>query len=552
MGPAQTLDSHDSPLRIATLEPGRRLGRVGFTLCPGKHQDGALSGSWRRDLRLDLTRIRDWGAAAVLTLMTSDELRAVRADGIGAACETLGLEWHHLPIRDLGIPDDDFEAGWSYAGVRLRDHVRHGRSVLVHCLGGLGRSGMIAARLLVELGLDADSAIRAARAKRPGAIETTAQAEHVRRAGPIAPASDAHASRILGCILGGAVGDAFGYAVEFDRLPAIRRKHGPGGLRKPVLQDGKLVVSDDTQMTLFTLEAMYLAQAVDQDAAGPGLRQPFMDECREACLRWGDTQGARVPPFRQGGPRARLLYSPVMRQRRAPGMTCLAAVGAGATGAVDRPINDSKGCGAVMRTAPIGLVQGMTAEMALLLASQAGAMTHGHTDGWLPAGAVAAMTGLLARGRSVDEAAGQVLKLLAGTPAASALATPVLLERALQLARRDASPATAYAALGEGWTGDEALAIAVYCSLAGSSFVDAIRLAANHDGDSDSTASITGQLRGTADGIAAVPHAWVRRLDVLPQALALIRDFLTLSGPPVQWEDATVSKASRVERRNVK
>lgn len=546
------LDSRNSPLRIASLRLGNGPAMVGFTLCPGKWQDGALSGSWRRDLRADVEHIHTWGAAAVVTLMTWDELRVVRADDVGSTCEQMGIEWYHLPIRDLGVPDDGFEAGWTYAGVRLREHLRHGRSVLVHCLGGLGRSGMIAARLLVELGLDPDRAILAARAERPGAIETKAQVDHVRRVTPIAPASDAHAARILGCILGGAVGDAFGYAVEFDRLPEIRRKHGSGGLQHPVLQDGKLVVSDDTQMTLFTLEAMNLAQAANQGEAVPDRQALLLAEFREACLRWGDTQGATVPPYRAGASRARLLQSRAMRQRRAPGMTCLAAVRAGATSTMDRPINDSKGCGAVMRTAPIGLLPDAPFELSMTLGCQAGAMTHGHADGWLPAGTVAAMTRLLAQGLDIDAAASDALQLLAHMPGANAAATPVLLQRALELARQAAKPAAAYAALGEGWTGDEALAIAVYCSLAGSGFVEAIRLAANHDGDSDSTASIAGQLRGTVDGITAVPHAWVQRLDVLPEALALIHEFITLGVPPVQWQDTPASKASRIERRNDK
>lgn len=469
---------------------------------------------------------------------------------MGAICERLGIEWYHLPIRDFGVPGDDFETSWTYAGVRLRDHVRKGRNVFVHCKGGLGRSGMIAARLLVELGLDPDEVIRSIRAERPGAIETTEQAGHVRRTRPITPASDAHASRTLGCILGGAVGDAFGYAIEFDRLPEIRRRHGPGGLQQPVLQNGKLVVSDDTQMTLFTLEAMNLARAAGGKVTSPGWQSLFMEECRSACLRWGETQVARAPTLDEGAARASLWHSPAMRRRRAPGLTCLAAIAAGATGTIDEPINDSKGCGAVMRTAPIGLLQGVRPADALRLGSRAGAMTHGHVDGWLPAGAVAALTALLVRGRKLDQAAAEALRLLADTPAVAA--TPRLLAQATQLARQGAGPATAYAALGEGWTGDEALAIALYCSLAGPSFVDAIRLAANHDGDSDSTASIAGQLRGTVDGIAAVPHAWVQRLDVLPEALALIHELLTLGVPPVQWQDAPASKAARIERRKEK
>ena len=144
------------------------------------------------------------------------------------------MEWHHLPITDVDVPDADFEAAWVYSGLRLRDHLRHGRNVLVHCRGGLGRSGTIAARLLVELGWPAADAIAAVRAQRKGAIETSAQEQHVRQLpGPISADADAATARVLGCVLGGAVGDAFGYEIEFDRWPAIERKHGASAWPSP-------------------------------------------------------------------------------------------------------------------------------------------------------------------------------------------------------------------------------------------------------------------------------------------------------------------------------
>lgn len=539
MASARILDSKDNPLQLGHLPVGANKGAIGFTICPGKWQANSASGRWQRDMDIDLDAIQRWGAAAVITLMPMDELHAVRAHGIGDACEARGLEWYHLPIDDVDVPDADFEDAWCYAGLRLRNHLRYGRNVLVHCRGGLGRSGTIAARLLVEMGWESADAIAAVRAQRKGAIETAAQEQHVRAlAGAASEESDTRGARVLGCLLGGAAGDAFGYAIEFDRWPAIQRKYGPVGLQHPVLSDGQLLVSDDSQMTLFTLEALNLTLPTQGNVATEIMLRPLMAACQHAYLRWGNTQGARIADLYDDGPRAQLFQRPAMRHRRAPGNTCLAAVRAGALGTCEAPINDSKGCGAVMRTAPIGLMRSASPQLAFELGCMAGALTHGHVDGWLPAGVVAATVRLLIDGESLEHAVEQALALGEQTMDGRETATPRLARAALRLSCEPMQAPIAYATLGEGWTGEEALAIAVYAVAATATFEEAIRLAANHSGDSDSTASIAGQLCGARDGILAVPHSWVRRLDVLPEALMLARDFMALdNAPQTYWGD---------------
>ena len=87
--------------------------------------------------------------------------------------------WFHLPIIDVSTPDEGFERQWEVAGNELRMLLRSGRDVLVHCRGGLGRAGTIAARLLIELGMEPVTAIRQVRAVRPGAIETIEQEKYV-------------------------------------------------------------------------------------------------------------------------------------------------------------------------------------------------------------------------------------------------------------------------------------------------------------------------------------------------------------------------------------
>jgi ADP-ribosyl-[dinitrogen reductase] hydrolase len=88
--------------------------------------------------------------------------------------------WYHLAIVDASIPDQRFEQEWEIAGEEVRALLRGGHDVLVHCRGGLGRAGTIAARLLVELGMDPAEAIARVRAVRPGAIETREQERFVR------------------------------------------------------------------------------------------------------------------------------------------------------------------------------------------------------------------------------------------------------------------------------------------------------------------------------------------------------------------------------------
>lgn len=169
-----------TPLRIDPVSAGKGMGRIGITLCPGKTQRRAMSGAWKRDLTEDLNAIRDWGTSAVVTLVTREEMKHLKVPGLGAGVRSRGMEWWHLPIPDGHVPDEDFEARWVEAGAAIRNHLRSGRNVLVHCKGGLGRAGTIAARLMVELGTPPRDAIRLVRESRScDAIERQQEA-HVR------------------------------------------------------------------------------------------------------------------------------------------------------------------------------------------------------------------------------------------------------------------------------------------------------------------------------------------------------------------------------------
>ncbi|MGE0723445.1 MAG: cyclin-dependent kinase inhibitor 3 family protein [Alphaproteobacteria bacterium] len=149
---------------ITALALPDRPGVLGLAAQPG-----------RQDLDADIAAIRAWGAVAVVTLQTLDELDALGIARLGAAVRAAGLDWHHLPIRDLGAPPAALADDWTAVCAALVERLERGERIVVHCRGGLGRTGTIAASLLVARGFDPEAAIALVRHVRPGAIETDEQ-----------------------------------------------------------------------------------------------------------------------------------------------------------------------------------------------------------------------------------------------------------------------------------------------------------------------------------------------------------------------------------------
>lgn len=168
--------SQTSPLRIAEVNFGEREGQLGLTICPGKKD---VHKGWNRDLEEDLRLIRDWGANAVLSLIEKHEFELLQVQELGTLVGELGMHWFHLPIRDVDVPDDRFESGWQTAVPEIHRRLDAGERILIHCRGGLGRTGLVAARILVERGCLPRDAVHRVRAVRPRAIETRAQEHYV-------------------------------------------------------------------------------------------------------------------------------------------------------------------------------------------------------------------------------------------------------------------------------------------------------------------------------------------------------------------------------------
>ena len=175
----QVRSSITHPLQIAEVAT-RRGGNVGVTFCPGKCGPSLFGPMWKRDLEADLDVIERWGARIVLTLLEAFELEALEVAALGESVQARGMRWLHLPIVDVSVPSAAFEKQWQEALPALLTTLEEGGKVLVHCKGGLGRAGMVAALLLIEMGERPEVAMRKVRLVRPGAIQTSAQEAYVR------------------------------------------------------------------------------------------------------------------------------------------------------------------------------------------------------------------------------------------------------------------------------------------------------------------------------------------------------------------------------------
>lgn len=327
--------------------------------------------------------------------------------------------------------------------------------------------------------------------------------------------------RFRGCLLGGAVGDALGAAVEFDSLTDIHTKHGKDGIRGFVTTYGRIgAITDDTQMTLFTAEGLIRA---DNRWHERGICNP-VGVMHRAYLRWLRTQGYRSAY--SGGDLAEqwpgwLINIRALHSRRAPGHSCLGALQSGDERSINNPINDSKGCGGVMRAAPAGLAF-PEADQAFEFGCELAAITHGHPTGYLAAGFLAALICRLLSGIPLRTAINETLNFTITQKHSEELCTAV--DRALSLSDHTMVDAEAVESLGKGWIAEEALAIAIYCALVATNFENGIIISVNHSGDSDSTGAITGNILGTLLGFNVIPDKWVSNLELHDEIETVSKD----------------------------
>jgi ADP-ribosyl-[dinitrogen reductase] hydrolase len=484
---------------------------VGLTFCPGKVQPHGATGAWRRDLRLDLDAVAAWGAVAVVTLVEDHELAALQVPALGAEVAARHMEWLHLPIPDGGAPGAAFEATWGDGergraggvhgglgggvGEGLRARLRDGFSVLVHCKGGLGRAGTVAARLLVELGVSPPEAVRQVREVRPGAIETPEQLAHVMGLHAVPepePATTAEVirDRAVGCLLGLAVGDAVGTTLEFrarDTYPPLTDMvgGGPFGLRP-----GQW--TDDTAMALALADSLAAHPHLDEH----DLMARFVDwhergtySCTGTCFDIGATTRAALARYKRTG-------NPV-------------------AGSTDPR---SAGNGSLMRLAPVAVRHWRNRATLRDVAARQSRTTHAAPEA---VDACVAYAELLAdaiagqRRSEVMRGRADVLGMAASFAAAGAgpgtdgsppRSTPLagaigpILAGSWRGKPRSAISASGYVA--------HSLEAALRSVGSTGSFRSAALRAANLGEDADTTAAVAGQLAGALYGASGIPEAW--------------------------------------------
>ncbi len=324
--------------------------------------------------------------------------------------------------------------------------------------------------------------------------------------------------QITGCLLGGAVGDALGAPVEFLTLTEIRRRFGPPGVRDYLPAYGRAgAITDDTQMSLFTAEG--LLRFAHGDEPGDVVTCVY-----RAYQRWYVTQGGY--PHGDLGASGGLIDVPALHSRRAPGSTSLSALAGGVMGTPAHRLNTSKGCGGVMRAAPVGLLgrQGIGGRDPFRLGCEVAAITHGHPSGYLSAGVLAHVIAAIVDGEPLLQAIEGALAVLATYPDHKECRLAV--ERAIALARSAPPIPESAEQLGSGWVGEEALAIALFCALVANGFEDGVLLAVNHSGDSDSTGAIAGNVLGAMLGAGAIRSRWLDALELCDE-LRRVGDQLT-------------------------
>ena len=435
-----------------------------------------------------------------------------------------------FPIPDCGVPKS-IESVRRLL-LRIEELKKMEGYIYVHCWGGVGRTGTIAACYLFQNEEEPDlnktlEVLRGRFSEMPKSAyrETPETKEQIDFIEQFINSNKAYkedkAKRvpdsIRGCLMAGAAGDALGYEVEFMSRRSILSRFGENGITKFALnRNGKALISDDTQMTLFTANGMLMGLTRGYMRGIGGRPEKYVDI---AYLDWYYTQtGKKREMLIDDWHPTWLRDLPEMAHRRAPGNTCLNACESLFRG--EKAQNNSKGCGGIMRVAPMALLNAGYAsrnensysiEELAESGGEIAEVTHKHPLGFLPA---SLLTVLLYKvipmtAKQVQEEIDSVIadtvnildRIYKGKYDADKRYLKELTMKAVQLAHSDISDADAIRQLGEGWVAEETWAIALYCAIRHiDSVEDAIIASVNHDGDSDSTGSVCGYIMGAIYG----------------------------------------------------
>lgn len=354
--------------------------------------------------------------------------------------------------------------------------------------------------------------------------------------------TEVHLDQIRGCLIGGAVGDALGYAIEFLGEEQIFSRYGKKGITGYELdrETGKALISDDTQMALFTGNGLLVG---DTRGALRGMRgwpriyvaMSYQDWLRTQEISYEESR--KQPRGYMHGCISWLADVPELYSCRAPGNTCLSALAEQRSRKehiddyVRQPQNDSKGCGGIMRIAPLALnARRLDMDRLDMEGAQIAAITHGHSLGYMSA---AVLTHIINRivfsgekpalKEIVLEAKDTVARIFKGDKHLKELTD--ILARAVELSENTDSDLDNIHRLGEGWVAEETLGIAVYAALRHrDDFSAGVIAAVNHKGDSDSTGAVAGNILGALLGYGAIEEKWKRDLELRDVILEMADD----------------------------
>ena len=339
-------------------------------------------------------------------------------------------------------------------------------------------------------------------------------------------------NKVKGSIVGGAIGDALGYPVEFMGRKEIISRFGPKGItRFDLNHEGIAEFSDDTQMTLFTATGLLSAEtAINRNRDVDG--SIWVESVKHHYIDWFCTQNMTDIEKHYSW-----LYGvPELMSQRAPGTTCLRALHNLVDGVA--MVNNSKGCGGIMRTAPVALCSGLRENPAFMyrLAGALSDITHNNPLGFIPSSMMVmimdkishldnmpdrhdlvkiVLHSVLEIGK-VEYDTGYQIVIFDKFPADIGYLGSLVMN-AVEMAASEQPDDECISELGGGWTGETALAIAIYCTLRHyDSFEDAVVAAVNHSGDSDSTGAICGNLMGLIHGYDAIPQYYKDNLELMP------------------------------------
>lgn len=336
--------------------------------------------------------------------------------------------------------------------------------------------------------------------------------------------------RVRGSMFGGAIGDALGYAVEFMSEEKIFGTYGRDGITSYKLdpKTGKALISDDTQMSLFTANGLLIGETRGCMRGIMGYPRSYVSYCYQDWLltqTYPYDEIKKHERYTELGGRSWLLDVPELFSCRAPGNTCLTALRSNEAASIGHPINDSKGCGGIMRVAPLGLKYRFddnyrSIERLDMEGAEISAITHGHSLGYMPSAVLThiiskAITEYPARSLKsiVEEAKHTAEKLFEGDAHLPELVG--IMDLAVTLSENDRPDLENIHRLGEGWVAEETLAIALYCALKyENDFSKAVITAVNHKGDSDSTGAVTGNIVGLLVGYDAIHEKWKQNLEL--------------------------------------